>query len=241
MKILALDTTCAVASVAIADYADGVTELLSLFTVNAKRTHSETLLSMIKQSLLMLKLNISDIDMFCCTSGPGSFTGVRIGVSVIKGLAFGQNKPCIPISSLLALAYNASGLYPRGLITSLLDARGGRSFSATFKMQRGKPVRITDDAVMSNDEIYSYLRSTEKKVCLVGDCVKNFSEKYNDPKIVCSPEHIACPSAYSIIRAALDIYNNTADTSVFTDAELSPEYILPSQAEREKNKKTERK
>ncbi len=241
MKILALDTTCAIASVCIAEYNCGKAELLTEFTVNAKRTHSETLLSMIKSSLSMMKLNIADIDLFCCTSGPGSFTGVRIGVSVIKGLAFGQNKPCVPVSSLLALAYNAKDLYSRDIVTTLLDARGGRSFNASFKIKKGVPVRITEDSVRSNDEIYSYLSSLNKKVYLFGDCVDSFESHYNDPSIKAAPDQLSMPSAYSVAIAAGDLYENTEDRSVFTDYDMTPEYILPSQAEREKNKRTERK
>ncbi len=240
MKVLAIDTTCAIASVCVAECTEASAELLAEFTVNAKRTHSETLLTMIKQSLSMLRLNISDIDMFCCTAGPGSFTGVRIGVSVIKGLAFGTGKPCVPVSSLLALAYNACGLYTRDTVTSLLDARGGRSFNATFKIQKGKPVRLTEDTVKPNDEIYSYLTSLNKKVYLFGDCSVAFETLYSDRKIRSAPTQLSVSRAYCVACAASDIYKSAKDKSVFSDANLTPEYILPSQAEREKNKQTER-
>ncbi len=236
MKILALDTTCAVASVCIAEYNGNDVNLLTQFTADAKRTHSETLLVMVKQSLLTLKLNVSDIDMFCCTSGPGSFTGVRIGASVIKGLAFGTNKPCVPVSSLLSLAYNACGLYKRDLITTLLDARGGRSFNATFKIKNGKPIRLTEDSVTPNGEIFTYLTDLNKNVHLFGDCTKAFEEEYPNKKITAAPNQICMPCAYSVACAAVDTYIGATDKSIFTDANLTPDYILPSQAEREKNK-----
>ncbi len=240
MKILALDTTCAIASVCIAEYTDGNISLLSEFTVNAKRTHSETLLSMVKESLSVLKLTVDDIDIFACTVGPGSFTGVRIGVSVIKGLAFGRNKPCVPVSSLEALAYSASEVYSRCIVTSLLDARGNRCFNASFKISKGKPVRLTEDTVSANDDIYSYLASLGRTVYLTGDCADAFANKYADRNIKSAPLHIASPSSFSIAKAAMDIYLKTMDKSVFTDANITPEYVLPSQAERENNKKVER-
>ena len=105
MKILALDSTALTASVAVCDDE----KLLSEFTVNNGNTHSETILPMIESMLKRLNLTAKDIDVFACSAGPGSFTGVRIGAATIKGLAFGSDKPCIGISTLRSLAYNIQG------------------------------------------------------------------------------------------------------------------------------------
>ena len=105
MKILALDSTALTASVAVCEDK----RLLAEFTVNCGNTHSETLLPMIASILSQMKIKVKDIDIFSCSAGPGSFTGVRIGASTIKGLAFGGGKPCIGVSTLEALAYNIRG------------------------------------------------------------------------------------------------------------------------------------
>ena len=105
MKILALDSTALTASVAVCENE----RLLSEFTVNNGNTHSETILPMIASMLERLGLTASDVDIFACSAGPGSFTGVRIGAATVKGLAFGSDKPCIGVSTLKALSYNIRG------------------------------------------------------------------------------------------------------------------------------------
>ena len=117
MKILALDSTAKVASVALCE--DG--QLLGEYTINNGNTHSETLLPMVESLLKIFELSIYDIDAFAVAAGPGSFTGVRIGVATVKGLAFGTDKPCFGISTLEALAKNPSAR--SGLICPVMNAR----------------------------------------------------------------------------------------------------------------------
>ena len=136
MKILSLDSTAIVSTVAICENE----RLLAQFTINNGNTHSETLLPMIEASLKVLKLTVDDIDLFACSAGPGSFTGVRIGASTVKGLAFNKNKPCAPVSSLDALAHNL--LYADGIVCPVMNARRGQQGSlglgAGMRLIRGQ-------------------------------------------------------------------------------------------------------
>ena len=132
MKILALDSTAIVSTVAICEDE----KLLAQFTINNGNTHSETLLPMIEASLKVLKLTTDDIDLFACSAGPGSFTGVRIGAATIKGLAFNRNKPCAPVSSLDALAHNL--LYTNGIVCPVMNARRSQLYNALFLCDRKK-------------------------------------------------------------------------------------------------------
>ncbi|MBR2613694.1 MAG: tRNA (adenosine(37)-N6)-threonylcarbamoyltransferase complex dimerization subunit type 1 TsaB, partial [Clostridia bacterium] len=115
MKILAVDSSALVASAALCE--DG--KLLAEYTVNNKNTHSETLLPMIESLLSFFSLDVKDIDLFAVSSGPGSFTGVRIGAATVKGLAFASGKACVGVSTLEALAYNLR--FHRGLICPVMN------------------------------------------------------------------------------------------------------------------------
>ncbi|MBO4898134.1 MAG: tRNA (adenosine(37)-N6)-threonylcarbamoyltransferase complex dimerization subunit type 1 TsaB [Clostridia bacterium] len=127
MKILGLECSAAAAGAAIVS--DG--KLLSEAYLNIGLTHSETLMPLIDTVLNFAKLDISDIDLFAVSNGPGSFTGLRIGVGTIKGLAMGQNKPVCGVSSLKALCYNVKNA--EGLIAPIMDARRGEVYNGLYK------------------------------------------------------------------------------------------------------------
>jgi len=143
MKILAIDTSQKTASVALCD---GFRPL-AVYTQNIGLTQSEAMLPMIENLLKDAKTDVDDIDMFACTVGPGSFTGVRIGVSLIKGLAFGKNKICVGVSTLEALAHNID--VEGASVASAIDARQDRVYGAFFKIENGMPRRLTEDNVYS--------------------------------------------------------------------------------------------
>ena len=132
MKILAIDTSAKTATAALTDGR----RLLSLYTQNVGLTHSETMLPMVEALLRDAKTDVDEIDMFACAVGPGSFTGVRIGVSLVKGLAFGKNKICVGVSTLESLARNIE--VEGALIVPVMDARRERLYSAVFKYENGK-------------------------------------------------------------------------------------------------------
>ena len=136
MKILSVDSSAQIATVALLE--DGA--LLAEYSLNNGNTHSETLLPMVETILRDYRVSVSDIDLFACSSGPGSFTGVRIGAATVKGLAFAQNKPCIGVSTLEAIAENLSVC--RGLICPVMNARRSQVYTALFRSD-GKTLTIS--------------------------------------------------------------------------------------------------
>ena len=226
MLILSLDSTATTASTALVK--DG--KVLSEYTVNAGNTHSVTLLPMIENMLKMTGTALSDIDVFAASVGPGSFTGVRIGTSTIKGLAFGRDIPCVGVSTLEALAYNLHGT--GGIICPCMNARRGQVYTAIF--EDGDTVkRLTDDMAISIEELESILSNFEGEVHFTGDgyfLVSHLSDKKTQ-------ERLTLQSAVNVACVAEKIYNEAEDKSVFTHASLNPTYLRKPQAEREREER----
>ena len=153
MKILALDSTAVAASVALCE--DG--ELLGEYTVRNGNTHSQTLLPMVESLLSFFEMSADDIDLFAASSGPGSFTGVRIGAATVKGLAFGTQKPCLGVSTLEALAYNLIG--QNGLICPVMNARRKQVYTALFRCQSGQLERLLPDSALAITELDELLKA----------------------------------------------------------------------------------
>ncbi|MBP3583767.1 MAG: tRNA (adenosine(37)-N6)-threonylcarbamoyltransferase complex dimerization subunit type 1 TsaB, partial [Clostridia bacterium] len=165
MKILALDTTAKVASVAVLE--DG--RALAEYSVDNGLTQSELILPMAEDILKKLKLDFSDIELYAVTTGPGSFTGVRIGVSLVKGLAFGRSTPIVEVSTLEALAENISPL--DGILVPCMDARRGEVYNALFTSDGECVTRLTDDRAISLDRLAEELSEygADRKIYLSGD------------------------------------------------------------------------
>jgi tRNA threonylcarbamoyladenosine biosynthesis protein TsaB len=147
MKILGVDTATTSCSVAIVDE----TSLLSEFTIDREETHSKHLMEMIQTAVRMAGLNISDIDGFAVTRGPGSFTGLRIGISTIKGLALASEKPIVGVSSLETLAFQVS--YSRDLVCPILDARKGEVYFSRYRFQNGHLIKQTKECVAPPEKV----------------------------------------------------------------------------------------
>ena len=154
MKILAIDTCTKSGSVTLCE--DDF--ILSSNYINVKITHSETLLPLVEQVLANTKTKIEDIDLFSVSKGPGSFTGVRIGVSVVKGLAFESKKNCLGISSLLGVAYQCQDI--DGIICPVLDARKNQFYTAMFSSENKKISRLTEDNALNIDEITEIIKNS---------------------------------------------------------------------------------
>lgn len=228
MKILAFDGTAKAASVAVAD-GDRV---LSVCTVDNGLTQSELLLPMAEDMLKSLKLGFGDIDLFATSVGPGSFTGVRIGVSLIKGLAFSRELPCVEVSTLEALAENLRGL--KGIILPCMDARRGQVYSATFTCDGSRMTRVCEDRAISLADLAKELRAYEgMDIYLSGDgyaVAKRALEK--EGIILCkTPELLILENAASVARVAKRKYELG---EVVSDRELAPLYLRMPQAERER-------
>ena len=227
MKILAFDTSAKTASVAVCE--DG--SILGVSNIENGLTQSELVLPMAEALLKQLKLSFSDIELYAVTVGPGSFTGVRIGVSTVKGLAFGRDIPTAPVSTLEALADNASGL--AGLIVPCMDARRGQFYTATFASSAEGVTRMTPDRAISAEELAEELRSYEGDIYITGDGYEVAHRLLGalGVRLAITPYLIRSQNAVSIARVAEKMYK---DGLCVSERELAPTYLRLPQAERER-------
>ena len=230
MRILAMDSTARVATVAVAEDE----HILACYTVDSGLTQSELLLPMARHALECAHLGFSDIDLFALTVGPGSFTGVRIGVSLVKGLAFEKSIPCAPISVLEAMAEGLSPL--PGLYCPVMDARRGQVYNALFLGQNGVPIRLTPDRAISIDDLLSELAEQypDMPVAFVGDgapLVEAHAVDYPALTLMTVPQILRLPSAAAVARCGL---RAAARGEVVDDISLAPVYLRLPQAERER-------
>lgn len=228
MKILAFDGTAKAASVAVADG----DRILAHYTVDNGLTQSELLLPMAEDMLRGLKLSFSDMELLATSVGPGSFTGVRIGVSLIKGLAFGRDIPCVAVSTIEALAENLRGL--RGIIIPCMDARRGQVYSATFISDGKELKRLCDDRAVSLATLAEEMRDYEgQDIYLSGDGygVAKRALEGAGIRLAETPELLILENAASVAKVAKRKYENGEAVS---DIELSPVYLRMPQAERER-------
>ena len=240
MKILAFDGTAKAASVAVADG----DKILACSIIDNGLTQSELLLPMAEDLLKSLKLTFSDIELYATSVGPGSFTGVRIGVSLIKGLAFGRNIPCVGVSTIEALAENAKGL--EGIILPCMDARRGQVYSATFRCEDGQLKRLTEDRAIALSTLAEELKEFDgENIYIVGDGynVANATLCKCGVKLCNTPELLILENAASVAKIAKMKYDTG---EILSDEHLSPIYLRLPQAERERlereaAKKEERK
>ena len=228
MKILSLDTTATVCTAAICDG----DKLIAETTVNTGNTHSETLLPVIENLLKITETDIKDIDCFACSTGPGSFTGVRIGVATIKGLAYGKGKPCVSVSTLDALAYNLAGF--NGILCPVMNARRNQVYNALFKCENGSITRLCPDRALSISELDDELSGESLPIYLSGDGYDITVKGFTKTKVEHVPDACRVQSAYSVAVCALKKLENGES---LTDAEIAPIYLRPSQAERERNER----
>lgn len=226
MLIMAFESSAKAASVALVQ--DG--RLVSQYSQCSGLTHSRTLLPMAEDMLKNAELSLKDVDVYAVAHGPGSFTGIRIGVSTVKGLAWASNKPCIGVSTLEAMAWH--GLSAGGYICPVMDARRNQVYNALFKIEKGRPIRLTDDRPIGLAELSAELRELGAPVLLVGDGAE-ISARWFDKEGIAytmAPENLVWQSAWGVAMAAQDKTPGSCD-------ELLPVYLRLSQAEREKLEK----
>ncbi len=229
MLILAFESTAKAASAALVR--DG--KLISQFSQCSGLTHSRTLLPMGEDMLKNAELTLQDVDLIAVAHGPGSFTGVRIGVSMVKGLAWAADKPCVGVSTLEAMAWH--GLAAGGLICPVMDARRSQVYNALFRMEDGRPVRLTEDRPIALTELAEELRAYKERVFLVGDGAELSFRTLSELGLPCvlAPENLCMQSAWGVAMAALDKEPGSADS-------LLPVYLRLSQAERERQERLDR-
>ncbi len=229
MKILAIDSTATSMSAALTEDE----KLLSIHISNTGLTHSQTLLPAIEHILSQTGVAVSDIDLFAFTAGPGSFTGVRIGAATIKGLALAQNKPCIEISTLEALAQNLVGF--DGIICPVMNARRSQVYTALFSCKDQKIERLTPDRAVAISELEEELAAmANDKIYLCGDGYGITLESFTKIKPKETPELLRYTNALSVAVCALKAYSRGEAKD---DKSIAPTYLRPSQAERQRNEK----
>ena len=253
MLTLAIDSTAATAACALSR--DG--RLVAMNTVDGRLTHSEILLPMIERMLADSALKIDDVDIFACATGPGSFTGVRIGAATIKGLAFGSGKPCVGVSTLVSLAYNLElGITPdaaandrdidisckdcdidrigqnRGiLVVPVMDARRGQVYTALFKSGE----RRSEDMLIKLEELRERLDGYTCGIFFVGDGYDAAMRFFAGDRRVRTTSPLLIPhNAFSVARAAERVYAASDDKTQFGCESMSPRYLRAPQAERER-------
>ena len=226
MLILAFESSAKSASVALVK--DG--ELLSQYSQCSALTHSRTLLPMAEDMLKNAEVKLSEVDLIAVAHGPGSFTGIRIGVSTVKGLSWAADKPCVGVSTLEAMAWH--GLLSGGYVCPVMDARRQQVYNALFKIEDGKPQRITDDRPIALTQLADEVRSLNAPVLLVGDGAALTEKFFRENSVPCriAPENLRWQSAWGVAMAASDKQPGTSET-------LLPVYLRLSQAERERQER----
>lgn len=231
MQILALDTTALTASAAI--WRDG--SLVAQYILNSGHTHSTTLLPMIRHMLETSGVFLEDIDRMACSVGPGSFTGIRIGIASVKGLAFGKGKPCLGVSSLEAMAYGLK--YANGIVCPVINARRTQYYSALFRVADGIVTRLTEDDIVLGADLNSVLATYDEPIYLTGDGYESARGFIAHPKLMLTPELYRWPGAFAVADCAAHIWENASPDTVFTPDELTPVYLRKTQAEREREER----
>lgn len=230
MKILALESSATAASVA-------VTENGALLAQSFQRTgltHSRTLLPMVENLLQNCGLTLDGMDVIAVAAGPGSFTGLRIGVSAAKGLAWAGGKFCAGVSTLEAMAWPLCAW--EGDICAVMDARRGQVYNALFTAQGGAPQRRCPDRALAIEELAEELETRKKTQILVGDgaelCYNELIKRGLDVRL--APAHLLYQSAWGVACGAVVL---ARDGGLVPAGALAPSYHRLSQAEREQNKR----
>ena len=229
MLTLAFESSAKAASVALCE--DG--RLISQVIQCSGLTHSRTLLPMAEDLLKNAEMEMKQIDCFAVAQGPGSFTGIRIGIATVKGLAWAADKPCIGVSTLAAMAWN--GVAAGGLICAVMDARRSEVYNALFRIEDGRPVRLCPDRAISLSALTEELRERGEAPFLVGDGTELasafFREQHLDHRV--PPENVRWQNAWGVAMEA-------AGKKLCTSQELLPVYLRLSQAERERQARMSR-
>lgn len=230
MRVLGIESSSLVASVAIVT--DGI--LTAEYTVNLKKTHSQTLLPMIDEVIRMLEIELDTIDAIAVSGGPGSFTGLRIGSATAKGLGLAMKKPLIHVPTVDAMAYNLYGT--DALICPIMDARRNQVYTGIYRFEK-KFETVMDQDAMDMGELIEKLNAMGERVIFLGDGVpvyeKQIAEKMTVPYDL-APAHVNRQRAASVAALGAVYF---AEGKTETAMEHKPDYLRKSQAEREREER----
>ena len=227
MKILAIETSAVTASVAVTEGE----QLLAQSFQNSGLTHSATLMPMTADLLKNTGLTMDDIDVIAVAAGPGSFTGIRIGVAAAKGLAWPGDKPCAPCSTLESMAWQCAHL--DGEICVAMDARRKQVYNARFAARDGQLTRLSEDRAIGLEELAEEVKKSGNTQILVGDgaqlCYNAFEAAGIPARMM--PPHLRYQTAWGVARAALEL---ARQDKLVPAGQMVPQYHRLSQAERER-------
>jgi tRNA threonylcarbamoyladenosine biosynthesis protein TsaB len=227
MKILAIDSSSLVASVAVVE--DDI--MVAEYTINHKKTHSQTLLPMIDEISKMAEIDLSNVDAIAVSGGPGSFTGLRIGSATAKGLGLVWNKPLIHVPTVDAMAYNLYGTDK--LICPMMDARRNQTYTGIYEFVNGEFEILVEQCAISVEELIDKINELDREVIFLGDGVPVFKDILDEKLTVAhsyAPAHMNRQRAGAVaVLGGLYYANGKYETA----AEHEPNYLRQSQAERE--------
>lgn len=228
MKIVAMDSSGLVASVAVIEDESMIAE----YTINYKKTHSQTLMPMLENVVSMTGLSLEDVDAFAVAAGPGSFTGLRIGSATVKGLGLALNKPVIGVPTVDALSYN---LWDSDkVICPVMDARRNQVYTGIYEFRNGEHIILMPQAAMDIKELVERLNEIGRDVIMLGDGVpvaRNYVDENAAVNVSYAPAHLARQRAGAVGVLACKYYSEGKYESA---ADHKPEYLRMSQAERER-------
>lgn len=243
MRVLALDSSGLVASVAIVDACQetGNEEVIAEYTLNYKKTHSQTLLPMLDEIVKMTDLDLQTIDAIAIAAGPGSFTGLRIGSATAKGLGLALGKPLIPVPTLEGLAYNLCGT--QSIVCPIMDARRGQVYTGIYEFCEGKLVALKEQTAIPIEELAEALKAYDREIIFLGDGVPVFREKIEtqlmkECKISFAPANMNRQRAASVGTLGVRYY---LEGKMESAAAHAPDYLRVSQAERERAERMKKK
>lgn len=228
MKLLALDSSGLVASIAIVEDDN----LIGEYTVNYKKTHSQTLLPMLDAVAKMIELDLNTIDAIAIAAGPGSFTGLRIGSATAKGLGLALDKPLIEVPTVDGLAYNLYG--NRNLVCPLMDARRNQTYTGLYQFDENGMQTLISQCVVGIDEMIDQINEKKLAVTFLGDGVPVFKNYIQDNCKVAfhfAPAHLNKQRAGAVAALAMQYYKQGKTVA---PQDHQPDYLRMSQAERER-------
>lgn len=231
MKILALDSSGIVASVAVVE--DDT--LLAEYTVNYKKTHSQTLLPMLDEIAKMIELDLNSIDAIAIAGGPGSFTGLRIGSATAKGLGLALKKPIVNVPTVDGIAYNLVG--HRDMVCPLMDARRNQTYTGLYRFDGDKMEVVLEQCAVGIDEIVGKINTIGQAVVFLGDGVPVFRDYLKENckvPYLFAPAHMNKQRAGAVAVLGMQYFK---EGRIETAEEHKPEYLRLSQAERERLEK----
>jgi len=235
MKILALDSSGMAASVAVVEDEN----MLAEYTVNYKKTHSQTLLPMLDAAVQMVQLKLDTIDAIAVASGPGSFTGLRIGSATAKGLGLALDKPIIGVPTTQAMAYNLFGA--GGVVCPIMDARRNQVYTGIYGFKNGHLEILEDQMAADIYQVIEKLNALKCPVIFTGDGISVYREVIDQNIQVpaeYAPAHLNRQRASAVAALAMEYLK---EGRVQTAAEHRPEYLRMSQAERERQERLAQK